>query len=149
MRKIIVLAFTAMLFMTCCKSSKNTANGVQENHDVNTVWVLKTLKNKTMAFGENDRIVTINFNPEARQISGCSGCNTYFGTYNEPKKGKLVFEPIVATKMACPQSMMDTERSYLSTLRKVNGYNITDGLLNLLQDETVVLSFEKQTYTEE
>ena len=45
--------------------------------------------------------------------------------------------------------MMETEHSYLSTLRKVNGYNITDGLLNLLQDENVVLTFEKQETVQE
>ena len=144
MKKIILLAVTALLFMTCCKSHKNAANTSNEKLDVNIVWTLKVLKNKIMAFGENDRIVTINFNPEAGKVSGCAGCNTYFGNYSEPKQGKLQFEPIIATKMACPQPMMETEHSYLSTLRKVNGYNITDGLLNLLQDENVVLTFEKQ-----
>lgn len=147
MKKIITMACLALLFMTCCKSTKNTVTS-DEQLDVNTVWVLKTMKNKIMAFGENDRIVTLNFNPESKQLGGCSGCNNYFGAYSEPKKGKLAFEQIIATKMACPQPMMDTERTYLSTLRKVNGYNITDGILNLLQDETVVLSFEKQTATE-
>lgn len=144
MKKIITFIFLALFFMTCCKSSKNNANTSQESLDVNTVWTLKTLKNKIMAYNEKDRMITITFNPESKQLSGCAGCNTYFGAYSEPKKGKLEFEPITATKMACPQPMMEIERLYLSTLRKVNGYNITDGLLNLMQDENVVLSFEKQ-----
>ena len=149
MKKIILFAFTALLFMTCCKSHKNVANTSDEKLDVNTVWRLKTLKTKIMAYGENDRVVTIKFNPEAGQVNGCAGCNTYFGSYSEPQKGKLAFESVGATKMACPQPMMEIERSYLSTLRKVNGYNITDGLLNLLQDETVVLTFEKQETVQE
>lgn len=149
MKKIIFLALTALLFMTCCKSHKNVANTSDEKLDVNTVWRLKTLKTKIMAYGESDRVVTIKFNPEAGQVNGCAGCNTYFGSYSEPQKGKLAFESVGATKMACPQPMMEIERSYLSTLRKVNGYNITDGLLNLLQDETVVLTFEIQETVQE
>ena len=149
MKKLFVLLCTTML-LACCKSSKNTANTASlESQGANTVWTLKVLKNKIMAFDENDRIVTISFNPEAGQVSGCSGCNTYFGGYTEPKSGKLEFQPIIATKMACPQPMMETERAFLSTLRKVNGYQIADdGLLQLLQDETVVLTFEKQQKTE-
>lgn len=148
MKKIITLACLALLFITCCKSTKNTASS-GESLDVNTVWRLKTLKTKIMAYGENDRIVTIKFNPEAGQVNGCSGCNTYFGGYSEPQKGKLAFESVGATKMACPQPMMEIERSYLSTLRKVNGYQITDGILQLLQDENVVLTFEKLETTEQ
>ena len=148
MKKIITLACTALLFITCCKSTKNTVSS-GESLDVNTVWRLKTLKTKIMAYGENDRIVTIKFNPEAGQVNGCSGCNTYFGGYSEPQKGKLAFESVGATKMACPQPMMEIEHSYLSTLRKVNGYQITDGILQLLQDENVVLTFEKLETTEQ
>ncbi len=149
MKKILFVLCATMLF-ACCKSTKNTAGTASlESQGPNTVWTLKTMKNKIMAFGENDRIVTISFNAEAGQVGGCSGCNTYFGGYSEPKLGKLEFQPIMATKMACPQPMMDTERTFLSTLRKVNGYQIAeDGLLQLLQDETVVLTFEKQEKTE-
>lgn len=148
MKKIITLTCLALLFLTCCKSTKNTSSS-GENLDVNTEWRLKTLKTKIMAYGENDRIVTIKFNPEAGQVGGCSGCNSYFGIYSEPQKGKLAIESIGATKMACPQPMMEIEHSYLSTLRKVNGYQITDGILQLLQDENVVLTFEKQETTEQ
>ena len=145
MKKTIIMTFAVLMLLSCKSTDKTTSNPTLNNVGPDTVWVLKSIKNKLMAFNEFERLVTISFNPEAGQVSGCAGCNRYSAAYREPKSGKLEFDPIIATKMACPQPMMETERMYISALNKINGYVIANDTLKLLQDENILLTFEKQT----
>jgi len=43
--------------------------------------------------------------------------------------------------MLCPG---DGESVYYATLDKINNFNITDGKLNLLMDDVVMMTFKKQ-----
>lgn len=72
----------------------------------------------------------------AGKVSGSAGCNRYFGGYTSGKNNQLVFDGrIGSTQMACAQPVASQERRYLALLSGVNGREIRDGLLVLLDKQ--------------
>ena len=51
--------------------------------------------------------------------------------------------------MACPDNEMAIEDMFLSNLGKVNAYRISGDKLELLQNDKVVMTFEKTTLPQE
>ena len=68
------------------------------------------------------------------RVSGSSGCNNYFAGVLAPNPGELAFNGMGATRMACPEPMMDLERRYLSALAGTSGYRFHAGRLVLTCD---------------
>jgi len=68
------------------------------------------------------------------RVSGSSGCNNYFAGVLAPNPGELAFNGMGATRMACPEPMMDLERRYLSALAGASGYRFHAGRLVLTCD---------------
>ncbi len=68
------------------------------------------------------------------RVSGTSGCNNYFAGVLAPNPGELAFNGMGATRMACPEPMMDLERRYLSALAGASGYRFHAGRLVLTCD---------------
>jgi len=68
------------------------------------------------------------------KVSGSSGCNSYFAGVTAPKPGELDFNGMGATRMACPEPVMDLERRYLSALAGASGYRFLAGRLVLTCD---------------
>jgi heat shock protein HslJ len=68
------------------------------------------------------------------RVSGNSGCNDYFAGVTAPRPGELGFNGMGATRMACPEPLMDLERHYLSTLAGASGYSFLAGRLVLSCD---------------
>ena len=68
------------------------------------------------------------------RVSGHSGCNSYFAGVVSPNPGELGFNGMGATRMACPEAMMDLERRYLSTLAGASGFSFLAGRLVLTCD---------------
>lgn len=78
------------------------------------------------------------------RVSGNSGCNSYFAGVLAPKAGELAFNGMGATRMACPESVMDLERRYLSALAGATGYTFLAGRLALscdTEEGSIVLVF--------
>ncbi len=62
-------------------------------------------------------------------ISGSTGCNSYFGPYKTSGTKGLTIGPLSSTLMACIGAAGDTEAHYLAALEKVVAYRIdADGL---------------------
>ena len=68
------------------------------------------------------------------RVSGSSGCNNYFAGVVTPGPGELEFNGMGATRMACPEPVMDLERRYLSALAGASGYRFLAGRLVLTCD---------------
>ncbi|MCQ2277954.1 MAG: META domain-containing protein [Bacteroidales bacterium] len=146
MKNIFIIMTALMIAMCGCKSHKNQAsnNTMQPKFEENVEWQLVTIRGKRVEYKEDQRHVTISFNPEANNVSGCSGCNRYFGTYEANiSKGLLSLGEMNSTKMACPEPFMKLERQYLSALQKVDRYDMGEYELKLYQGATEVLGFEK------
>jgi putative lipoprotein len=58
----------------------------------------------------------------AQRISGRAACNQYFGTVERGEGARLVLKPQGATRMACPQIVMDQERRFLEALSTITAY---------------------------
>lgn len=144
-----MLACTACLLFSCKCSSKSGETTAKQELNAETVWGLQSIKSKKITFGEDSRIVYIQFNPEAKSVNGHAGCNRFFGSYEEPKAGQLSFSGMGATKMACPDNEMELEDMFLSNLNKVNAYKIDGNKLELLHNDNVLMTFEKTTLPEE
>ncbi len=152
MKKIFLLTCVAMLFFSCKTHSKFTTSASatqQEALSIGNTWVLKSIKAKKINSSDDNRVVYIQFNTEAKSINGYAGCNRFFGTYEEPQPGKLNFSAMGATKMACPEHEMEIEDLFLASLNRVNGYKIEGNTLELLQNETVLMTFEQTKLNKE
>jgi heat shock protein HslJ len=82
------------------------------------------------------------------RVSGSSGCNSYFAGALAPNPGELVFNGMGATRMACPEPMMDLERRYLSALAGAKRYAFLAGRLVLsceTEDGPVALIYTPRT----
>ncbi|NLL09332.1 MAG: META domain-containing protein [Methanomicrobiales archaeon] len=111
-------------------------------------WMLKEISdmNNTPLISLEDAKVTVNFS-ETYELSGDSGCNRYFGTYNlsgeNPAYGSPIFiSPLGSTMMFC-QDTMDIENLFLQLLQSVRSYTIDDQSLYLQDEEGNLLLFNR------
>jgi len=67
----------------------------------------------------------------ADKFSGLAGCNRYFGGIKGKGSRDLAFGPIGATRMMCPDPMMQVEDRYLQALQSVKQFSFMFGQLAL------------------
>lgn len=67
-------------------------------------------------------------------MAGSAGCNSYTGTYTTSGPNGISVGPLATTRMFCGDpGVMDQETAYLTLLRTVMSYEVTeDGMLNLM-----------------
>jgi heat shock protein HslJ len=67
-------------------------------------------------------------------MTGSAGCNSYTGTYTTSGSNGIAVGPLATTRMYCGDpGVMDQETAYLTLLRTVMSYEVTeDGMLNLM-----------------
>lgn len=105
-----------------------------------TEWDLFKIGATKPKLTATDNKISILFSKDNSHFAGFSGCNRYSGKY-DIKKEKLLFDNIISTKMACPETDMTFEESYLNALNKVNNFAINGDSLFLKKDERAVLIF--------
>ncbi len=83
---------------------------------------------------EQGTVITAVFSSDG-ELSGSSGCNSYFGSFTANDQGSMTIDgPLGSTMMACP-SGMEQEAAYLAALQTVTGYAVNDeGRLELTYD---------------
>lgn len=69
-----------------------------------------------------DTIVTAEFNNG--QITGSTGCNSYFADYTAGADGSLELGEIGSTLIGCPEPLMTQENDFLAALATASGYNL-------------------------
>ena len=80
--------------------------------------------------------VTVDIVFAEERFSGLAGCNRYFGDIKGKGPRDLAFGPIGATRMMCPNPMMQVEDRYLQALQNVKQFSFMFGQLVLsYQDE--------------
>ena len=81
-------------------------------------------------------------------IAGIGGCNRYFGTAEIDAEGGFGFglREIGATRMACPDPVMDHETRYFAALERVATFVLADDALELLdRDDGVLVRLSRQS----
>ncbi|MDP2227731.1 MAG: META domain-containing protein [Moraxellaceae bacterium] len=86
------------------------------------------------------RLPTLQLAVTESRASGDGSCNRFFGGY-ELKAETIRFSRLASTMMACADTM-EQERNYLAALAEVTAWRIKAARLELLQGNTVVLTFE-------
>jgi|GEM_PF-5059070 len=81
---------------------------------------------------------------EDGRINGSAGCNRYFAKIEDRGQGAITIGPVGATRMACPQPLMDQEQSFLDTLARVDRFGFRLGDL-VLSGPSGTLVFSPQT----
>jgi heat shock protein HslJ len=106
-----------------------------------TSWQLSSYSYKeAVVSGTDVSTITLVFN-DAGNLSGFSGVNSYFGSYN--LDGNIIsLGPIGSTKMAGPQALMELETIYFNLLGSATGVSITSNSLSLTDNSgNTLLSF--------
>lgn len=92
------------------------------------VWQVTALGDAELV--EPERL-TLNFLGQGR-VAGSGGCNRLVGSFNLTGEG-VQFGPMGSTLMACPEPLMEQERTMLDALEQVNRFDINeDGMLTLI-----------------
>jgi heat shock protein HslJ len=130
---LVALAMVVELILGGCASSPNTLT--------DTTWSLANLHSQSA--GSHPQ-VTIEF--EDSTINGTDGCNRYSASYTV-KDGKFsVNKNIAATKMACPEPIMQQAAAYITALTQAATYKIDGQQLMLLDANGAVLAiFTRQS----
>lgn len=103
-------------------------------------WLLETLAGEPAARGAGDEPVALQFDADAMQAGGFSGCNRYSGGYSRDGASGLVFKPMAGTLMACEQGS-ELERQYLQMLGAVTAFTLQGDNLSLQAGPEVVATF--------
>ncbi len=163
----LMLSATCLLGACCCnkKAMKEnstettiTDNGAVVNATATLdqgTWVLKSMRNKKVSYAKDQSPITLFFNPETNLLGGHSGVNRYNGSYaiatygdgtvkNTDSQAGLKIGDLLSTKMAGPSEWMQLEDSYLSTLNKVDNYQVSAYELLLRQGDKILLTYERQ-----
>jgi putative lipoprotein len=82
------------------------------------------------------------FEAEKTRISGSTGCNSFFGTYDLEESGQLGLDPFGMTLTACAENLSRQEKAFLEALRATTSYRFSGAALELLDSGRVLARFE-------
>lgn len=83
--------------------------------------------------------LTLVFDSTTKRVSGFSGCNNFFGSY-EINNDNITFSNLGSTKKFCQEDANVTEQNYLKVLENTTNFKIEDNIITLLNNETVLLN---------
>ena len=141
MRKISHVLLISMLLLStaaaagCTSSVKPSPNATSTTSSAlqleGTTWKLTSLATET---GVNNTLpnTTITAIFDDGNVTGSSGCNRYFGSY-QLNKTEINFGQVGSTLMFCadPDGVMTQETTYLLLLKDVASYAISNNELTL------------------
>ncbi len=133
--KLIRMILLLSLLLAACGGGANLASLA------GTAWVLEQINGQLIV---DNTIPTLTFGEDG-QASGHGSCNGFGGTY-EVKNGKLTFESLMSTMMACLEpGVMEQEAAYLQALQSAAAYELKAGRLLVLDASgQVLLAFAPQ-----
>ncbi len=127
-----ILPVLLLVFTIACSASNEIALPAGE-------WTLKTLPGEYLSI--LNKPITLNFSTASAKANGFAGCNQYFSSFTT-RQSSIEFSDTGSTKMFCEQTM-NLENKFLEALDKTNGFKLDGNKLQLLQNDLVLLEFEK------
>ena len=140
MRKVMygLMVITLILSCSCCKTSKKNVKA-EKYPLIGTQWMLVALEGEE--FNNEFALHPFIVFDTAGGVQGNLGCNSFFGSYELPKKQKMRFEFQGATKRLC--SKMEVERRFLAVLKRdVTRYELKDDELILFSEDEEIMRFK-------
>lgn len=131
MRDAALLAL-AILVLPACADEGGGSDGPSTDPDdlTGVTWRLDDATLKELASPDAGPVVVSLVFADG-QVSGTSGCNSYFGTYEADDDGSLSIGALGGTEMACEEPLMTLESAYLAALGGVVGFSVDGGVLTL------------------
>jgi heat shock protein HslJ len=139
-RNLLVVVMAIALLLVGCGPSSDDGASLQ-----GTRWALVTLGGGALLPGTAP---SVEFSED--QMSGSTGCNTYFSEY-EVSGDELSIGAVAVTEMWCmePEGVMDQEQAFLDALASVTGYRLAGERLELLDGTgEAILTFEPRAAEE-
>jgi heat shock protein HslJ len=106
-----------------------------------THWMLVDVDGKPAS--TEGRKAELTMTASSKKVAGSGGCNRLMGGY-ESSESSLRFTQVASTRMACAEPAMEQEKAFLDALNSTTSYRITGTKLELLKNQQVLASFEKQ-----
>lgn len=134
-RNLLLLLVILSLAVSC------TAGTAAKNDSLYAdTWELEYITGPRITFAGlfPDRKPVIRFSKDPNIVTGNSGCNGYSTQYTMDGKQLTFAEPDLSTMMYCG----DGENVFRKTMRQVDSYRMTDGKLELLMGDTVMMRFK-------
>jgi len=137
LNKYIVILVSTSLFLVGCASlessvEQNTSSVNETLSKDNKKWVLSELYSKELqANYQNPKEASLSFKDSL--FHGYTGCNSIRGKYSEDSKSlKFSEKGMLMTRMFCKGS---SEREFVSALKEVRTYQISDGVLHFFNEK--------------
>jgi heat shock protein HslJ len=96
--------------------------GETESLLAGAAWQVETIYGERLVDGSS---VTMTFDPEADNVSGKGGCNSYGAPYTLSGDG-ITFSPPVSTEMACAEPLMTQESAFLKALAGITMFGVDE-----------------------
>ncbi|HEY6977018.1 MAG TPA: META domain-containing protein [Chitinophagaceae bacterium] len=145
------LLFIAIAIILCAFTKQNTnSNHIAANNKSSTAandttiagnWVLQPVLASDTAAGN---IPKLNFNLNSKKFSGNTGCNDISGSFFIRKDSLAFNEHFISTRKLCEGY---NEKTFIENLTKTNHYKIVDGVLQLMNDQTVLSKWTRRSET--
>ncbi|NOQ16136.1 MAG: META domain-containing protein [Methyloprofundus sp.] len=134
--------FLTLILLQGCSSltSQPTTEGTQTMSQLrlNQQWQLTGyLTPQGMQAPLTKHLASIEF--ATKKLSGSTGCNQYFASYQQTEPNILQISQAVSTMMACSGEIMQQEQQYLTNLARTRSYNIDNNQLQLLDEQQQTL----------
>ncbi|MBG9375818.1 META domain-containing protein [Panacibacter sp. DH6] len=104
-------------------------------------WQLQPVLASDTAAGKIPMLV---FDLKSKKFQGNTGCNNMSGSFITSGDSLSFNEQILMTKMACAGY---NEAGFIQSLTKVNHFKIEQGVLQLLQDQTILSKWIRKDAT--
>ncbi len=143
--KFLVSLFAVLIMTESCNSAKASASADEAQSKTDTMQNTLSGSYTVSEIGNTKDVLkalTINFDESTHNISGFSGCNTFYGQYSI-NGNTIELSNIFASKKFCGKAENTFEQSFLSQLKKVNTFSINGDAISLSENDTVLLKADK------
>ncbi|MCB0399433.1 MAG: META domain-containing protein [Winogradskyella sp.] len=139
--KFLLSLFTLVTLTGSCNSAKETLMEQKEGMAqtrLSGTYSINQLESKDVT----SKNLTIIFNDSTNQVSGFSGCNSFFSNYTL-KENTIKFGPIATSKKYCGAEQNNLEQGFLKALNSVNAFSLDNGDITFLNEKAEVFTATK------
>lgn len=132
MKALRIWAITSVLILVAAACGDDSTDTEDPDALAGTSWVAQRIADDSGRRGAlTGSEPTIDFAADGRTVSGSTGCNVYSGDVTIGQ-GTISVAEVSVTERACiAQEIMEQEALFLEILVSVDGFTLTDGILEL------------------
>jgi heat shock protein HslJ len=133
-RFLSLLTTMVLASLASCHTAKQSTTGSVSI--VGKYWKLIELYGKTVkAAAQSNREAHMILNASDKRANGNGGCNSFFGSFELQDNNGVTFSKIGATKMACPNDVMQVEQQLFQAFEETNKFTLRNDTLLLTKSD--------------